>query len=384
MVHRPRQLPLLLAAHIAFTTWSFPLVGYAQPGGRRVATLESLSNSPIFFHGEEVIVHATVEDDGVLTYLVDDNNRLLALDVPPSGSGAHNLLEVIGQFYDVGRLEPEDPRTKDLPFDRLAVSILNKPWPAAGELPVLVATATRIAQETSAVTLRSLALNPELYLDQLVTVTGRFRGRNLYADLPQAPGESRWDFVLISANAAIWIIGREPQGQGFDLDVQARSDTGRWLEVTGSVRMHAGMVLISADQIALADPPTAPERRVVSQAPRIGLPPEVIFSAPLVDDTDVPSDTTVRIQFSRDMDPDSFQNRIKVSYSDPQRTNQSIPNTGEMRFDIAYRARNRVLEITFQEELTRFQTLRVDLLEGITATDGASLEPWALSFFVGR
>ena len=174
------------------------------------------------------------------------------------------------------------------------------------------------------------------------------------------------------------------QGQGFDLDVQARSDTGRWLEVTGAVRMHAGMVLISADQIALADPPTAPERRVVSQAPRIGLPPEVIFSAPLVDDTDVPSDTTVRIQFSRDMDSDSFQNRIKVSYSDPQRTNQSIPNTGEMRFDIAYRARNRVLEITFQEELTRFQTLRVDLLKGITATDGASLEPWALSFFVGR
>ena len=133
MVDRPRQLPLLLAAYIAFTTWSFPLVGYAQPDGRRVATLESLSNSPIFFHGEEVIVHATVEDDGVLTYLVDDNNRLLALDIPPSGSGAPNLLEVIGQFYDVGRLEPEDPRTKDLPFDRLAVSILNKPWPAAGE-----------------------------------------------------------------------------------------------------------------------------------------------------------------------------------------------------------------------------------------------------------
>ncbi len=322
MVDRPRQLPLLLAAHIALIAWSLPLVGYAQPTGRRVVTLETLSNSPIFFHGEEVIVHAAVEDNGVLTYLIDDNNRLLALNVPPSRSEAHTLLEVIGRLYDVGRLESEDPRTKDLPFDRLAVSILNKPWPAAGELPVLVATSTRIAQETSVVTLRSLALNPTLYLDQLVTVTGRFRGRNLYADLPRAPGESRWDFVLISANAAIWIIGREPQGEGFDLDVQARSDTGRWLEITGSVRMHGGMVLISADQIALADPPNAPERRVVSQEPRIALPPEIIFSAPLADDTDVPSDTTVRIQFSRDMDPDSFQNLIKVSYSDPQRTNR--------------------------------------------------------------
>ena len=325
-------------------------------------------------------MHAAVEDDGVLTYLVGDNNRLLALNVPSPRSGTHTLLEVIGRFYDVGRLEPEDPRTKDLPFDRLATSIVNKPWPAAGELPVLVATSTRVARETSAVTLRSLALNPTPYLEQSVTVTGRFRGRNLYADLPKAPGESRWDFVLVSANAAIWIVDREPEGEGFDLDVQARSDTNRWLEVTGSARMHAGMVLIAADKIALADPSDTPERRALSQEVHIALPPEIIFSAPLADDTDVPSDTTVRIQFSRDMDPDSFQNRITASYAD----SRSVPSTKEILFDIAYRARNRVLEIAFQEELARFQTLRVDLLEGITATDGLPLKPWALSFFVGR
>lgn len=384
MVDRPRQLPLLLAAHIALAAWSLPLVGHAQPDGRRVTTLQALSDSPIFFHGEEVIVHAAVEDDGVLTYLVGDNNRLLALNVSSPRSGTHTLLEVIGRFYDVGRLEPEDPRTKDLPFDRLATSIVNKPWPAAGELPVLVATSTRVARETSAVTLRSLALNPTPYLEQSVTVTGRFRGRNLYADLPKAPGESRWDFVLVSANAAIWIVDREPEGEGFDLDVQARSDTNRWLEVTGSARMHAGMVLIAADKIALADPPDTPERRALSQEARIALPPEIIFSAPLADDTDVPSDTTVRIQFSRDMDPDSFQNRITVSYADSQRTSRSVPSTKEMLFGVAYRARNRVLEIAFQEELARFQTLRVDLLEGITATDGVPLKPWALSFFVGR
>ena len=187
--------------------------------------------------------------------------------------------------------------------------------------------------------------------------------------------------MLASVDAAVWVVGKEPKGDGFELDVQARIDTGRWLRVTGRVESHAGMVVIDAAELALADPPATP-RPQPRAAARQGPPPEVIFSAPLQDDTDVPRDTTVRIQFSRDMDPDSFEARVAVSYVG-RRPDGSVVAGESVAFETAYRARNRVLEIRFDEELELFRTLDVQLLDGITATDGQPLPPWALSFFVG-
>ena len=369
-------------ACVVVAAWGVP-VGHAQPPGRRVTTLEALSTSAIFFHGQQVIVRAEVVGEGVLAYLVDSDNRLLALDVPPPPAGRRERFEIVGTFYDIGRLEPDDPRVADEPFGRLAKSLLNKPWPGVGELPVLVASSTRPAAAPTTATLRTVALNPMAYLDQNVTVTGRFRGRNLYGDLPGSPGESSWDFVLASAAAAVWVVGKEPKGDGFELDVQARIDTGRWLQVTGRVRLHAGMVLLEAGDLALADPPASRERRTVSLDTRQGPPPEVIFSAPLPDDTDVPRDTQVRLQFSRDMNPDSFKNRIAIAYSTVGSVDREDLTPPEVGFQFAYRRRNRVLEITLTEELERFRTLDVALLDGIAATDGARLEPWTLSFFIG-
>lgn len=367
-----------VAVWIIVASWSLPWAGHGQSAGRRAATLASLSGSPIFFHGQEVVVHADAVRDGVLTYLVDGENRLVALDVPPPPAGIAERLEVSGRFYDVGRLEPDDSRTSGLPFARLSESLLGKPWPGVGELLVIDASDTRGVAGAPAVTLRTLALDPAAYLDRAVTVTGRFRGRNLYGDLPRPPGRSRWDFVLASVDAAVWVVGREPKGDGFELDVQARIDTGRWLRVTGRVESHAGMVVIDAAELALADPPATPQPRQ-RVAERRGPPPNVIFSAPLPDDTDVPPDTTVRVQFSSDMDPDSFEGCVSVSYVG----RGAAPDSGSIAFETVYRPRNRVLEIRFDEQLEVFRTLDVRLLDGITATDGQPLQPWALSFFVG-
>ena len=193
-----------------------PLVVHGQPAGRRAATLETLTSATLFFHGTDVIVQADVEADGVLAYLVDDNgNRLLALDVTPPPAGTRERMEAAGTFYDVGRLEPGDPRVSNLPLDRLTMSLLGKPWPGVGELPVLVALSTRAVTGgggPAGATLRRLALDPLAHLGETVAVSGRFRGRNLYGDLPAAPGQSRWDFVLASVDAAVWVAGREPKG----------------------------------------------------------------------------------------------------------------------------------------------------------------------------
>lgn len=381
-----RQCPRSVLAFwiaIVLGSWLLPPAGRAQPAGRRAATLAALAGSPIFFHGQDVVVRADAVGEGVLTYLVDGGDRLLALDVPPPPRGARERLEVSGRFYDVGRLEPDDSRVGELPFGRLSAALLNKPWPGVGELFVLAASGARAADAAPAVTLRTLALDPAAYLHERVTVTGRFRGRNLYGDLPRPAGRSRWDFVLAAVDAALWVVGREPKGDGFELDVQARIDTGRWLRVSGRVELQAGMVVIDAAEIALADPPAQPRPPAAAVAARRGPPPEVIFSAPLADDTDVPRDTTVRIQFSRDMDPASFAGRVGVAYATGGAPGGAEPSAAGIAFETAYRARNRVLEIRFEEALDPFRTLDVHLLDGITATDGQPLPPWALSFFVG-
>ncbi len=359
-----------------------PGLGAAQ--GRRAATLDALDEHPFFFHGQEIIVVTEAVGEQLLTWLVnaDDSVRLLAFDVPPPPEGIREQLEVTGTFYDVGRLDEDDQRLRGLPIRRIAEELLRKAWPAIGELPLIVATSSRPAAAPSSTTLRSVVLHPDRYLDRGVTIIGRFRGRNLYGDLPEAPDESRWDFVLRSADAAAWVVGREPKGDGFDLDVTARVDTGRWLEVTGAVRVQDGMVLVDAGALALAEPvadrsPPA----AAAAAPRLP-PPEVIFSAPLPDDVDVPENATVRVQFSRDMDPDSFDGQVRVVYTRPGGTGIDSGG-GDILFELAYRGRNRVLEIRFDQELERFRSVTVELLDGVTANDGTPLPPWTLSFFVG-
>ncbi len=376
-----RRTTRLAAACCAFAVLA-PGPGAAQ-SIRRATTLDAIDRHPFFFHGQEIIVVTDATSEQTITWLVndDDSVRLLAFDVPPPPAGARERLEVIGTFYDVGRLDERDQRLAGLPIRRISEALLRKPWPARGELPLLVATSSRPAVAPSATTLRSIVLDPDRYLEQGVTVIGRFGGRNLYGDLPEAPDESRWDFVLRSADAAAWIVGREPKGDGFELDVLARVDTGRWLEVTGAVRVEDGMVLVDAGALALAEPvPDRPPPAAVET--RRLPPPEVIFSTPLADDVDVPQDTTVRVQFSRDMDPDSFDGQVRVAYTRPGAARVN-PGVEDILFELAYRGRNRVLEIRFEQALERFRSVTVELLDGVTANDGTPLPPWTLSFFIG-
>jgi len=350
---------------------------------RRSASINALQQHRVFFHREEVVIITDVIAEGVLTWLVsnDDTSRILALDVPPLPTGARERLEIIGAFYDVGRLDEDDPRLSGLPIAQISQQLLRKRWPGIGELPIIIASSTRPALEPDVTTLRNIVLEPHRYTDKGVTVTGRFRGRNLYGDMPEAPERSRWDFVLRSVDASVWIVGKEPKGDGFELDVMARVDTSKWLEVTGDVVLEDGMVLIEAGTLTLSRASSdRAESATRSDTPKLP-PPEVIFSAPLADDIDVPEDSTVRIQFSRDMDDTSFDEHVHVQYSGP--SSQGLNADATITFELSYRRRNRVLEIRFNQELEQYQNVHVELTNGITASDGSPLSPWMLSFFVG-
>jgi hypothetical protein len=233
-------------------------------------------------------------------------------------------------------------------------------------------------------------LNASRYLDQKVAITGQFSGRNLLGDLPDAPAKSRYDFVLRSADAAIWVSNMRPKvkdanGRDIELGLDARIDTSRWLTVRGTVQQVRGLLVLDAEpgSLSLTKPPT--ETTTEDEPIRVpaGPPPEVIFSAPTQEETDVLMATTVRIQFSRDIDPPTLKGRIRARYLESQSVERGEPTTPPVEFTLQYAGANRVLELRFAKPLERFRTIKIDLLDGILGTDQQPLKPWTLTFSLG-
>jgi hypothetical protein len=108
-----------------------------------------------------------------------------------------------------------------------------------------------------------------------------------------------------------------------------------------------------------------------------------MFSAPAQDETDVSMSATVRIQFTRDINPATLKNRVRVSYLTAQSIEKGEPVTPVAEFTTDYTPFNRVLELKFTNPLERFRTVKVELLEGILGTDEQPLKPWTLTFEVG-
>ena len=99
--------------------------------------------------------------------------------------------------------------------------------------------------------LEALVRYPKGVEKREVTVSGIFRGANLFADLP---GESRrdpGDWVLRDGPFSIWVTGKTPKGRGFALDPRLRSDCSWRLEVKGTVKTVAGYVYLHAKSVAL-------------------------------------------------------------------------------------------------------------------------------------
>ena len=189
-----------------------------------------------------------------------------------------------------------------------------------------------------------------------MTVVGQFRGRNLFGDLPSSPGKSRYDFVLRSADAAIWVTEFRPRGRGFDFSVDARVDTGRWLQVSGTVTQERGLVTIIGSAIAEASAPEAPAEEEAAPPPVPVEPGEVVFSSPTEGEIGVPMDATVRLQFSRGLNPASIAAQLRASYV----AGASGDAAGEaLEIAHSYDAATRAVEIRFTRPLERFRTVKM-------------------------
>ena len=341
---------------------------------------------PGFYQGQLVVVRGNLVTRDQPVLLSADVERSIPL-IFSGPSPIDGPVELRASFWDVGRLQREDPRIASLGLDRLLPRGLEGDWPRPGEIVALTVTNAMAVQPSEGPpSLRQIALNPSSFVGQRVKVAGQFRGRNLYGDAPQGPGLSQWDFVLRSADAAIWIIGLRPRGKGFNLDVGARVDTGTWLETTGVVREGKGLVWIEAQQIALTKPTLETRIAEVPPIPQMGPPPEVIFSDPAEGEIDVPLKSPVRLQFSREMNPDTFKGNVRWTFTafDAVNVGGGTPREADRLAEFKYDRAKRSLEIRLAlDDSATYRNVILELGDGIAATDGARLKPWQLTFVFG-
>jgi hypothetical protein len=302
--------------------------------------------------------------------------RVVFKGTPPDGLSA-----VRGEFWDLGRLNPDDPRLAGYDLRNTFKIDPEGAWPRPGQVLAIVASGVTPADPPAAATVRNVVLFPARYLDQKITITGQFAGRNLLGDLPEAPGVSRYDFVLRSTDAAFWVTNIRPRGRDFELSLDARIDTGRWLEVTGTLQQGRGLQWLNADAGSLKL--TQAPKDLTEEAPiRVPAapPPEVVFSTPTDGETDVLTAAGIRIQFSRDINPATFRGNLRVAYTDGDGRALNGTAGPDAEFTTQYLPGTRVLQLRFTPPLARLRTVRVEVLEGVLGTDGQALKPFALTF----
>ena len=243
--------------------------------------------------------------------------------------------------------------------DRAPYSILFWEYTA----PERVAARDSAARST---TLAALAAG-EASSSERVRVLGRFRGRNIFGDLPDGNGVKN-DWVIKDGPQAAWIRGKEPRGRGWALSLDSAEDTRNWVEVVGRSELHKGVLRLRAESVALVPPPAGaahvkPGRRVnVTRSIR----PVVVFFLPVEGDAMKP-DGRLILQFNKYMDEDTFRGHVRLRYADGGAELAGVKLT--------YDESRRALIIDPGDRLQAGRQVECVLLAGIADADGVPLTP---------
>jgi hypothetical protein len=228
------------------------------------------------------------------------------------------------------------------------------------------------SSKVSSLDLRELLKEPAPHLGKQVVVLGKFRGSNLYGDLSIRDKRTPRDFVIKVADSAIWVTGRRPRGKGFRLDPAKRRDTGEWLRVVGSPFEENGTVYLRAAKIELAEEPDDPDLEPVRIAPaddkENGPPPEVTFTLPIAGEKDIPLGSEFRVQFSKDMNGESFHRNVDLLYADDDGIGNPFPD-----LEVSYDGPTRTLVVRPGKELDPGKEIRLILYDAISDLEGQKL-----------
>jgi hypothetical protein len=204
-------------------------------------------------------------------------------------------------------------------------------------------------------------------------VVGKFRGRNLYGDMPSKSGRDSDDWVIKNDVFAVWVTGKKPKGSGWVLDSGLKRDTGKWIEVVGRPETRGGVTYVRAMQLALTSPPTPTAEAQPPPPPpeKPKVPPVVVFALPLDGEAEVPEDSRFVVQFSKDMDEQTFKGHVVLRYVGPVRP-------GDRTFEglrLSYDGGRRALTVDPGDVLRPGRQIELLLLPGIADVDGLQLIP---------
>jgi hypothetical protein len=223
------------------------------------------------------------------------------------------------------------------------------------------------------VTLEELVAKAGKLDGKTVRVVGKFRGRNLFGDLPARSERDSSDWVIKDDVFAVWVTGKRPKGSGWELDLGLKRDTNKWMEVVGRPETIGNVTYIRALSVVLGSPPrpTAEAAPPAPPPPRPKLPPVVVFSLPLDGERDVPATGVFKVQFSKDMDEDSFRGHVLFRYAGPR-----LPGDREfVGVKVSYDGGRRALVVDPGDVLRGGRVVELRLLAGIIDMDGLPLTP---------
>ncbi|HEY2943119.1 MAG TPA: hypothetical protein VGN09_11870 [Vicinamibacteria bacterium] len=246
-----------------------------QYGPAQPEELMALAMNPENYHRRNVVTRGYLDmlpDD---RWLLSDGGAHLLL-IPVVELSSAGLREQLGHRIEVTgivrvlpdhqgsccpRCQPptpmsvcEDPALPALP-DR------SPEWPhgsitATGVVDIENYRAGESRRRVASTIADALARPPES-AGKSVRIVGRFRGANLFGDLPAETRRAAGDWVLQDGEHAVWVTGRPPKGKGFDLDPGNKLDTGRWLEVEGKLEAMGNVGYLKASRVQLVARPAA-------------------------------------------------------------------------------------------------------------------------------
>jgi hypothetical protein len=281
--------PAFFAAVLLALTIANPLPGKAQPkapgavgsydstyGMPEAMGLEEIARGVGNYRKRAVRTKAVVDGFGGGYYLLKGPGAVsvLGIPVPEMASEVNNFLgrevEIVGLVRPLPDKQACLPceGTHCVPESKCEDPLLTALPDHQGSMPAQSITFWKIVDLTDFrgvlpgsqdyLTLESLVFSPGQFVNRKVRVLGQFRGRNLYGDLPARSERSPLDWVIKDGRYAVWVVGKEPKGSGWSLDVTLKSDTSRWLEVTGKPETIDGVVYLRAQGVHLAKGPPSP------------------------------------------------------------------------------------------------------------------------------
>jgi hypothetical protein len=158
----------------------------AQPAPPTATTIEALLAFPTFFHLKPVVVRGELKARGDAYVLVAAEGEAGPYVIVRSGRATEGPAEVRGQFWDVGRMVPDDPRFSGFDIKPSVEALYGERWPGPGQMLVIGSASVAAPERFPAPTLRAVALDPAWYEAERVTIVGQFGGRGRLGHQPQA------------------------------------------------------------------------------------------------------------------------------------------------------------------------------------------------------